>query len=400
MVCILSSMGSRHQERLTFIGRTTFRRQGRLFGIREHDRRSHMYLVGKTGTGKSTLLLTLLRQDMVNLHGAAVLDPHGDLVEAALLAVPPERQKALIYLNAPGREIPHGYNPLAGVPTDLRPLAASGLLEVMKKLWRDSWGPRLEHLLRQSFLALLDQPEPTLADVLRLFDDPGFRRRAGERVMNPLVRKFWLREFDGYSPGMRNEMTAPVRNKVGAFLADPHLYAVLTNRKSLDLRKIMDDGRILLVNLAKGRLGEGPSSLLGALLLAGINVAGLSRTDLPEEERRDFYVSVDEFHNFATLSMLTMLSELRKYRVSLTLAHQYLDQLDSRVLAAILGNVGTFVVFRVGASDARALGQEFSPEFAAADLSDLPNHEIAIRLMVDGKPARPFSARTIRLPKS
>jgi hypothetical protein len=382
---------------LTLFARTNFRARRKLFGIKPEDRRHHLYVIGKTGTGKSTLLETFIRQDLVNGEGLALLDPHGDLVERILSRIPEERRGDVLYLNPGDLSSDTGYNPVAGVPPAKRSLAAAGLVDVMKKLWRDSWGPRLEHLLRHAFLTLLDQPEGTLGDILRLFDDAEFRARAVGRVANPHVRTFWLREYERLSPAMKGEVTASMRNKVGAFLVDPHLSRMLTSRKTIHLRQVMDEGKVLLVNLSRGRLGEGPAALMGALLLSGLSVAGLSRTDIPEGERRDFYVYLDEFHTFATLSMVTMLSELRKYRVNLTLAHQYLDQLDQDLYAAVLGNVGTLIAFRVGQADAQVLAREFAPEFTAQDLVGLPNHSIYVKLMVDGVVTRPFSGDTVKL---
>ena len=381
---------------ITIVGETNFRNDRKRFGIKRADRRAHLYIVGKTGTGKSALLETLVRQDIERGEGVAVLDPHGDLVERLLAAVPESRLQDLIYFNVPDAARPLGFNPLERVPASKRPLAAHGLLEVFKKIWLDSWGPRLEHILRNSLFALLDQPEATLGDILRLLDDADFRKRAALRVSNSQVRRFWLEEYERYPARFRAEAIAPLQNKVGAFLADPLLHRILTAQKSsFDLQRVMDEGKILLVNLAKGRIGEGPASLLGALLVARMGLAGLSRVGISEEDRRDFSVYLDEFHTFSTLSLATMLSELRKYRVNLVLAHQYLSQLDEGVRDAILGNVGTIVGFRVGAGDAEILEREFLPEFSASDLASLPNYHVYLRLMIDGVVSRPFSARTI-----
>ncbi len=391
-------MTSWEDSRITFFARTNFRNQRRAFGIRQAERRHHMYVIGKTGTGKSTLLETLIRHDIGADQGVALLDPHGDLAERVLAGVPERRRRDVIYFNVPDTSQPLGFNPLERVAPAKRPLAASGMLEVFKKIWADSWGPRLEHILRNALLALLDQPEATLADVLRLLDDRDFRRSAAERVRSAQVRGFWLREYESYPARFRAEAIAPVQNKVGAFLANPVLNAILTQpRSTFDLRRVMDEGRILLVNLAKGKLGEDPAALLGALLVSHIGLAALSRADVPESQRRDFFVYLDEFQNFTTLSLATMLSELRKYRISLVLAHQYLSQLDEQVRDAILGNAGTIITFRVGAEDAEILEREFEPEFSATDLVSLPNYSIYLKLMVKGEVSRPFSADTIRL---
>jgi hypothetical protein len=275
-------------------------------------------------------------------------------------------------------------------------MAASGMLEAFKKLWPDSWGPRLEHILRNALLALFELPEATLADVLRLLGDDKFREEAGGKLENPQVRDFWLGEFARYSQRFRGEAIAPIQNKVGAFLADPRLNRILTRPKSsFDLRRVMDEGRILLVNLSKGKIGEDGAALLGALLVAQMGVMGLARADMPEEDRRDFYLYLDEFQTFATPSLAMMLAELRKYRVNLILAHQYLGQLEPEVRDAILGNVGTMISFRIGVQDGLKVGQEFAPEFDVLDLTRLPNHQFVIKLMVDGLTSTPFSGETL-----
>lgn len=381
---------------VAYFARTNFRNQRKLFGIKQADRRAHMYIIGKTGTGKSTLLETLVRQDIQAGHGLALLDPHGDLVERILETIPEDRKQDVIYFNVPDTAQPLGFNPLESVHVSKRSLAASGLLEVFKKIWIDSWGPRLEHILRNALLALLDQPQSMLADVLRLLDDSAFRKLVAFRTANGQVRNFWLREYENYPARFRIEAIAPIQNKVGAFLADPILNRILTQHTSaFDLRRVMDEGKILLVNLPKGKIGEDSMALLGALLVARIGSAGLGRADLPETERHDFFVYLDEFQSFATLSLATMLSELRKYRVNLILAHQYLSQLDPEVRDAILGNVGTMISFRVGLSDAELLEREFGTPITAQDLVSLPNYHIYVRTMVDGVVTRGFSGETL-----
>lgn len=387
-------------KQITYFASTNFRNEAKVFGIKTSDRRAHMYVIGKTGTGKSTLLETLIRQDIESGEGLALLDPHGDLVEKVLRAVPEKRKGDLIYFNVPDRANALGFNPLERVAPEKRSLAAAGLLDAFKKIWADSWGPRLEHILRNAFLALLEQPEATLADVLKLLDDHAFRREVSSRVYNTQVRDFWLREYENYPPRLRAEAIAPIQNKVGAFLTDPLLNRILTQKSSdFDLRRVMDEGKILLVNLAKGKIGADASALLGALLFTKIGLAGLSRADVQEEKRRDFYLYLDEFQNLATLSLANMLSELRKYRVNMILSHQYLTQLDLQVRDAILGNVGTVVSFRLGLTDAEILAGEFYPFFSARDLINLPNYAIYLKLMIDGVVSAPFSAETRSLKK-
>ena len=390
-------MATQLDQHVTIIGRTNFRNKGRSFGILQPDRRHHMHIIGKTGTGKSTLLETMIRQDIAAGHGLAVFDPHGDLVERVLSTVPEMRKPDLIYFNVPDTTRPLGFNPLERVAPAKRALAAAGMLEVFKKIWSESWGPRLEHILRNGLLALMEQPEATLADLLRLLDDGEFRKRAAARVPNAQVRRFWLHEYEMYPARFRAEAISPVQNKVGSFLANPILHSILTQPKSsFDLRRVMDEGKILLVNLAKGKIGEDTAALLGALLVSQIGLAALSRADVNEADRRDFFLYLDEFQNFTTLSFATMLSELRKYRVSLVLAHQYLSQIDEQIRDAVLGNVGTLIAFRVGPADAEILELEFLPRFTAADLTALPNYNIYLKMMLMNKISSPFSAETLR----
>jgi hypothetical protein len=384
------------RDNMVFFARTNFRNERRTFGIKRADRRAAMYVIGKTGTGKSTLLETLITQDIAHGEGVALFDPHGDLAEKVLRSIPEKRRGDLLYFDPVAAE-PLGFNPLENVPPLRRPLAAAGLLEVFKKIWADSWGPRLEHILRNSLLALFDQPSATLGDILRLLTDSSYRRHVASRIQNPHVRNFWLEEYEGYPARFRAEAIAPIQNKVGAFVTNPIVHRIVGRASdSFDVRRVMDDGKILIVNLAKGKIGEDAAALLGAMLVSKISLAALSRADVPEETRRDFYLYLDEFQNFTTLSFTSMLSELRKYRVNLILAHQYLAQLDLAIKSAILGNAGTIISFRVGMEDAEIIAKEFYPVFAPVDLLSLPNHQIYLRLMVDGRASPPFSADTLK----
>lgn len=386
-----------HPEPVARFGRTNFRNQRKVFGIRQSDRRCHMYILGQTGTGKSTLLETILRQDFGTTNGAMLIDPHGDLAERLAGAIPESRRSQLIYWNVADTKHVVGFNPLAAMPSSRRSLMASFVLEAFKKLWPDFWGPRLEHVFRHALLVLLDQPAATLADVLRLFVDAPFRREAALRCANEAVRHFWLKEYEWYPERMRAEAISPIQNKVGAFLANPVLQQIITQpRNSFDFRDLMDNGKILLVNLSRGRLGEDVTSLLGSLLVSALGVAALSRAEVPEEQRRDFFVFLDEFQNFASAALIGMLPELRKYHVGLVLAHQHIAQLEAPVRDAILGNAGTTICFRLGAADAELLLPNFAPEMKLNDLISLPNHHFYLRLMVDGRVSRPFSAEVIR----
>jgi len=381
---------------VTFFAKTNFRERGSAFGIKKLDRRQHMYVIGQTGTGKTTLLQTMIQQDIKHGEGLAVFDPHGDFIEKVYENIPKERLADVVYLNVPDPNCAYGFNPFAGVPPQRRTLAASGILEAFQKIWATTWGPRLEHILRNAFLTLFEQPSASLEDISALFNNDIFRRKAVERVTNPQVRKFWNEEFEKFSVRYRMEALGPVQNKIGAFLIDPVIHRVITTRNhSIDIRKIMDEGKILLVNLAKGKIGGDNSALLGAMLVAHIGLASLSRADTPENERRDFYLYLDEFQNFTTLSMANMLSELRKYRLSMILAHQYLSQVDQGVRDAILGNVGTVISFRLGLRDAELIEKEFYPKFSREDIVNLPNYNIYLKLMIDGKISKSFSGETI-----
>jgi hypothetical protein len=382
---------------VSHFGRINFRNKGTLFGIKQADRLSHMYVIGKTGTGKSTLLETLVMQDIAHGRGMMLIDPHGDLAERVARAVPAHRRGDVIYFNVPDPAQPFGYNPLKHVREDKIPLAASGLMEAFKKMWPDAWGVRMEHVLRHALLTLLEQPEATLGDILRLLDDKSFRSAAVGRLRNDQVRQFWITEYDHYPPRMKAEAIAPIQNKVGAFLADPTLRRILTSSaKPLQLRRIMDEGKILIVNLARGQVGEDTASLLGALLITTVALAAFSRAEVYETERRPFFVYLDEFQSFTTRSLATMTAELRKYAIGVVASHQYLTQVEPPVIDAVLGNAGTIIAFRLGPPDAKALSGLFDPKFQATDLVNLPNHQIYLRLMIDGAPSQPFSAVTMR----
>jgi hypothetical protein len=380
---------------ISYFAATNHRGLSQRFGIRQPDRRFHIYAIGKTGTGKSTLLKALALDDVVNGRGFALFDPHGDLVEEVLRRMPEARRADVVYLDTPRGN--WTFNPLAGVAVGQEALAVAELIEVFKKIWTDDWGPRLEHLLRNVLFTLLEVPNSSLADVNRLLTDGDHRKAVARILENTEVRQFWLGEFSGYSPAFRAVVVAPLQNKLGALLTDPRLRAIIAAPStSFDLAAVMDERKILLVNLSRGEIGEGPAMMLGALLAARIGLAGLARANRPESARRDFHLYLDEFQMFATQSLASMLAELRKYRVSLVLANQYLGQLDAAVRDAVLGNVGTLICFRVGADDAARLSRELAPTFDAVDLVNLPNHHIYLRLMIDAQVSRAFSATTLK----
>ena len=381
---------------IAYFATTNGRNPHRTFGIKQADRLFHTYAIGKTGTGKTTLLETIALQDMMRGRGMTVIDPHGDLAERLVAQIPPWRERDLIYLNAPDLSQPYGYNPLRRVQIDKIPLAASGLMEAFKKLWDEAWGVRMEHVLRNTLYALIEFGDATLPDILRMLTDTTFRKQVLARVKNDQVTAFWTKEFPKYNPRYQQESIAPIQNKVGAFLADPRLYRMFTNPPvDLHFRKVMDEGKILIVNVAKGRLGEDSANLLGALLVTTLGLAAFSRADTEESRRSDHIIVIDEFQSFTTLSVANMVSELRKFHVGLVLAHQHLYQLEPEVRHAVLGNVGTMISFRLGPEDARIIAREFEPVFAPEDLVNLPNHDIYLKLMIDGTPSRPFSATTL-----
>jgi len=381
---------------VTRLGRVDFRNDQRTFGIKREDRFAHVYAIGKTGTGKSTLLEGMALQDLANGSGFALIDPHGDLAERLASRVPESRRGDLIYLNAADPALEWGYNPLRHVQPEYIALAASGLMEVLKKMWPTAWGVRMEHILRNVVMALLEQPAATMHDILRIFSDKDFRTRIARSLNNQTVRRFLEMEYEKFSPSYRVDAAAPIQNKIGAFLADPMLDRMLTSpKRELRVRQVMDKGQVLIVNLAKGRIGDDSSSLLGGLLVTTIGLAAYTRANTPTAMRRDFFVYVDEFQSFTTLALANMLSELRKYRVGFTIAHQYLQQLSPEIRHAVLGNVGTIISFRVGAEDAPYLANEFQDEFDQMDLLQLANYRVYLKLMIDGTPSRPFSAATI-----
>lgn len=382
---------------ISYFGRTNHRLPYRTFGIKQNDRMHHVYTIGRTGTGKTNLLECLALQDIHGNRGVCVIDPHGDLVERLATTIPAHRSADVTYFNpldAGGR---YTYNPLRNVRKERIPLAASGFLEAFKKLWEHEWGVRMEHVLRNALYALLEAGGVSLPDVLRILTDRSFRSHILARVENVQVRAFWKTEFTRYNPRYRQEAIAPIQNKVGAFLADPRLRRIFEGGgEEIRIRRIMDERRILLVNLNKGLLGEDSANLLGALLVTALSLAALSRSNSPETLREPFFVFVDEFQSFTTLSVASMISEIRKYGVGLTIAHQHLHQLEEDVRHAVLANVGTIVAFRVGAEDARVLSREFEPVFSAEDLVNLPNYSVYVKLMIDGSPSKPFSATTLR----
>ncbi|HEY1656441.1 MAG TPA: type IV secretion system DNA-binding domain-containing protein, partial [Candidatus Tumulicola sp.] len=386
----------RREHGIVTLGRTNFRDHHRPFGLRPEDRRRHLYVVGKTGMGKSTLLLNLLIADIAAGRGCCLVDPHGDLAEAILAQVPSRRTNDVVFFDAGDQRHPLAFNPLANCAVEARPLVASGILTAFKKIWGDFFGPRMEHVFRNCLLALLEIPGTSLVSLVQLLGDARYRQSIVARLHDPVVRAFWLHEFAGMPAKLQAEAIAPIQNKVGQFVTSPLLRNILGQpRSTIDLRRIMDRQQILIINLSNGRMGEDASSLLGSLLITDLQLAAMSRANIREQDRVDFHLYVDEFQHFATGSFATILSEARKYRLNLTLANQYLAQMDNATAAAVFGNVGSLLAFQVGAQDAEALAAQLGEPVSPQDMQTLPKYEAYTRLLIDGLPSRPFSMRTM-----
>lgn len=383
-------------EEITVVGQTNFRHQRRPFGIYTDDRRRHVYVIGKTGVGKTTLLENMIIQDVKLGRGLALVDPHGDVAEKILDLIPPERINDVVYFDPADVDFPVAFNPLESVDPQYKYLVASGLVSSLKKIWADSWGPRLEYILRNVILALLDYPSSTMLGIMRMLADKNYRSKVVETISDPVVKAFWVNEFANYNERFRSEAISPIQNKVGQFLSSSIIRNIVAQPKStIDMKDIMDNGKILLINVSKGRIGEDNSALLGAMLITKLQLAAMDRASIPEQDRRDFYLYVDEFQNFATESFATILSEARKYRLNLIIAHQYITQMEEVVRDAVFGNVGTIISFRVGAFDAEYLEKEFMPYFTQTDLVNLDKYNAYIKLMINGATSAPFSMETI-----
>ncbi len=381
---------------ITKFAKTKFRNQETVFGIKTDDRRRHVYIIGKTGMGKTTLLEQFVTQDIKDGHGLCYIDPHGDTAEKILKMIPPERVEDVIYFNPADQDYPIAFNVMEQVEPEYRHLVASGIVGVFKKLWADSWGPRLEYILRNAILALLETPDSTLLGVMRILVDKKYQKKVVGNITDPVVKSFWVDEFPKWNDRVLQEVIAPIQNKVGQFLTSSLIRNIVgQTHTSFNLRDVMDRRKILIMNLSKGRIGEDNSALLGAMMITKIQMAAMSRVDIPENERHDFYLYVDEFQNFATESFANILSEARKYRLNLTLANQYIAQIEEVVRDAIFGNVGTLITFRVGAADAEFLEKEFEPVFTANDIVNLPKYHIYLKLMIDGVAGDAFSATTL-----
>jgi hypothetical protein len=372
-----------------------------LFGISREDARQHVYVIGKTGSGKTTLLRNLIMQHVELGHGVGLIDPHGDLAEDLLDHIPQHRADHLAYFNPGDLEFPVGLNLLADVAPDDRHLVASGIVGALKGIWRDSWGPRLEYILYNAVAALLECENATLLGVNRLLTEDAYRSWVVRQIQDPFIRAFWAEEYEGYDDRFRREAIAPIQNKLGQFLLNPVVRNILGQvRSKVSIPFMMDDDRIFIANLSKGRLGHDKANLLGSLLVAQFQLAAMARSSKPEAERRDFYLFIDEFQNFTTDAFASILSEARKYRLCLTLSHQYIDQLSLPVRQAVFGNVGTLIAFRVGHTDAEVIGAEFGNAIPPPALADLERFEAAVKLLENGTNATPFRAKMLPPPES
>ena len=381
---------------INFFAETNFRNIRKKFGIKTDDRRRHVYVVGKTGMGKTAMLQNMAIQDIQQGKGLAFVDPHGEAAEELLDFIPKERIKDVVYFNPADINFPIAFNIMEKVDIEHRHLVAGGLMGVFKKIWPDVWSARMEYILNNSILALLEYPGSTLLGVNRILADPEYRKKVVEKITDPVVKAFWTQEFARYDPRYEAEASAAIQNKIGQFISAPLIRNIIGQvESSINMREIMDKEKILLLNLSKGRVGEDASRLLGALLITKLQLAAMSRVDMPEKERKDFYLYVDEFQNFATESFVNILSEARKYRLALILGHQYISQMEETVRDAVFGNVGTIISFRVGAEDAEFLEKELMPEFSASDLVNLAKYNVYLKLMIDGIAGRPFSADTL-----
>jgi hypothetical protein len=397
----LSNMSQADPNQITFFAKTNFRNREVPFGIKADDRRRHMYLIGKTGMGKTTLMENMAIQDIRNGHGVCFVDPHGDSVVRMLDFIPNDRVNDVVYFNPADLENPIAFNIMEAVEGKFKHLVASGLMGVFTKIWAGVWSARMEYILGNTVRALLESPGNSMLGITRMYIDKQYRKRIVDNIKDPMVRIFWTDEYANYDQKFVKEAIAPIQNKVGQFLSSAIIRNIVGQPKSsIDLREIMDNRKILLMDISKGKVGEENAALLGAMVITKLQLAAMSRVDMLEEERPDFYLYVDEFQNFATESFGTILSEARKYHLNLIMGHQYIGQLtptrdNTRLKDAIFGNVGTMICFRIGAADAEFLETEFAPTYTPNDLVNLPKWHVLLKLMINGVSSEPFSARSI-----
>lgn len=398
---VAEGLTDEEKKQVNFFARTEFKNKLATFGVRSEDRRKHMYIIGKTGSGKSTLIANMVISDMRNGKGLCIVDPHGDLCETVLNFVPSFRLNDIVYLDPADKEYAFSLNPIETDNPAHRELVVSGIVAIFQKLYQNSWGPRLEYILRNVLMSVISLPNPTLIMVPQMLTDEGFRKKAVAQLTDPILIDFWTKEFEQMHPRLRSEAVSPILNKVGQFVTSPTMRNVIKNPKStIDLEKLMNDGKIILVNLSQGRIGEDNAALLGAMTITKLQLAAMNRVNQLEADRKDFYLYVDEFQNFATTSFIKILSEARKYRLNLILANQYIAQIPEDVRAAIFGNAGTMMSFLIGAEDATYMAREFMERFKEEDLLALGNYQAIIKLAIDGITRSPFFCTTLPLPNS
>lgn len=386
-------------DKVTYFGETDSRNKRVKFGIKAEDRTRHVYVIGKTGMGKSTLLENMAVQDIQGGEGLAFIDPHGKSAELLLNYIPENRIKDVVYFAPFDVDNPISFNVMEDVGYDKRHLVVSGLMSTFKKIWLDAWSARMEYILSNTLLALLEYPDATLLGVNKMLSDKVYRKKVVDNITDPAVKSFWVDEFGKYTEKFAAEATPAIQNKIGQFTNNPLIRNIIGQPKSsFDVRKMMDERKILIINLSKGRVGESNANLLGSMLITKIYLGAMSRADVSEKTMKslpNFYLYVDEFQSFANESFADILSEARKYKLNLTIAHQYVEQMSEEVRAAVFGNVGTMIVFRVGSIDAEQFEREFAPKFLAEDIVNLGKYQMYLRLMIDGMGSQPFSATNL-----
>ncbi len=396
---VADNVTDEQKKNVNFFAKAEFKNKETIYGIKDEDRRKHVYIMGKTGAGKSTLIANMAIDDIRKDRGIGIIDPHGDLSETILDFIPKRRINDVVYLEPFDTERPFSLNVLEIKNKQQKDLVSSGIVSIFYKLYKDSWGPRLEYILRNVILTLLETPDATLIDILSLLAHNDYRKKVVAHLQDPVLKNFWEKEFARMPDRLKAEAISPIQNKVGQFITSKMIRNILGKPKSsVDLEQIMNEGKILILNLSQGKLGEDNASLLGAMIITQIQLAAMNRSFVKESERKDFFLYVDEFQNFATSSFIKILSEARKYRLSLTLANQYIEQLDEDVVHAIFGNVGTLISFVVGARDAYVLTKEFAEIYTENDLVSLGKFEIVQKLCIDGMTSAPFPAKTLPLP--
>jgi hypothetical protein len=382
-------------KQFTPIGITNWRNHNRLFGIKPTDRLSHIFVLGKSGTGKSHLIINMALDDIYKSQGICVLDPHADTVKAILLRVPEHRKDDLIYFDATNHAALPAFNPLSNVPEHQRQLVASEMITTFKKLFLDTWGSRMEYILRHTLITLLDYPGATLLDINALLTDKSFRANVLQAIGNPYVLSFWETEYDLYSASTQASTILPILNKVGVLLANDTLRGIFGRPNGISFEECMNEGKVVLCNLSKGEIGEDAATVLGSFITTAIQNAAMRRASIPQAQRKAFYLYIDEAQNFVSASFATMLPQVRKFGLGLFLANQHLGQLDNETKSAILANFGSLVVFRIGLEDAKVMEKEFYPVFTYDDFISLPKYHIYVKLMIDGAESKGFSAVTV-----